>query len=182
MIRIGRLVSSLRGKKSAVSTDELARAAWESAIGKRLYARVGEFRMYGTKAVVEVEDNVWKSQMTSLAPQILQKMQAMIGPHLVQQLTFEVGVVRPAPVTDVPLPGDEADGIRDPNFRQIYRASRVRSEQLAKAREEKAEQLRQLARMEEEWAAAKVGRRQVGSQRERSGGGERVGVEGVKLA
>ncbi|OYW09149.1 MAG: hypothetical protein B7X34_07305 [Acidobacteriia bacterium 12-62-4] len=74
MQRAGRLVTRLKIKTAALSSEELAAAAWPAAVGKRLAGRTGPVRLFGQKLVVEVEDGTWQRQLMTLTPQILPKL------------------------------------------------------------------------------------------------------------
>ena len=129
MERAGRLIGKLKLSSKVVTPEEMARAAWPVAVGKRLANRTGRVSLYGTTMVVEVEDAVWQSQLTTLSGQILNKIEKLLGPSAVVKLEFRIGVMRRMPQrVENPSPlFDEGDGIQDPVFRQIYIASRRRA-------------------------------------------------------
>jgi len=129
MERAGRLIGKLRLSSKVASPEEMARAAWPAAVGKRLAARTGRVSLYGATMVVEVEDAVWQSQLSTLSSQILGKIEKLLGSGAVLKLEFRIGVMRRMPQrVEKPSPlFDEADGIKDPSFRQIYIASRRRA-------------------------------------------------------
>lgn len=120
-----------------VSSEELAAAAWPAAVGKRLAARTGPVRLFGTKLVVEVEDTVWQRQLLTLTPQILPKLKAILGPEMVMHLEFRIGVPRREPARAV-VADERADGIEDPIFKLLYLNSRTRSEREAAERKRKS--------------------------------------------
>jgi hypothetical protein len=137
MQRAGRLVTRLKIKTASLSSEELAAAAWPSAVGKRLAGRTGPVRLFGHKLVVEVEDNTWQRQLMTLTPQILPKLQAILGPELVQHLEFRVGAPRREPAR-AEVADPRADGIEDPIFKLLYLTSRARSEREQERRERKS--------------------------------------------
>ncbi len=137
MQRAGRLVTRLKMKTASLSSEELAAAAWPSAVGKRLAGRTGPVRLFGRKLVVEVEDSTWQRQLMTLTPQILPKLRAILGPELVEHLEFRIGVPRREPArAEVAEP--RADGIEDPIFKLLYLNSRARSEREQEQRERKS--------------------------------------------
>ena len=129
MERAGRLIGKLKLNGKVATPEEMARAAWPVAVGKRLAGRIGRVSLFGTTMVVEVEDAVWQSQLNTLSGQILNKMEKLLGPSTVLKLEFRIGIMRRMPQrVDKPSPlFDEGDGIHDPVFRQIYIASRRRA-------------------------------------------------------
>lgn len=109
-----------------MSAEELARAAWPPAVGKKIAERTRLGMLRGRTLVVEVEDAVWQRQLTSLSVQILRNLDRIIGGGLVEELSFRVGVPRRPPQRVVRL-ADEADGIADAGMRRIYLQSRRRA-------------------------------------------------------
>jgi hypothetical protein len=86
--------------------------------------------LYGRKLVVDVEDSTWQSQLTTMASQILTKVQMMAGPGVIESVEFRIGTPRRGPQVSLQFDSldDRADGLSDPIFRQIYLASRAQSE------------------------------------------------------
>jgi hypothetical protein len=136
MQRAGRLVTRLKTKTATLSSEELAAAAWPAAVGKRLAGRTGAVRLFGPKLVVEVEDLTWQRQLTTLTPQLLSKLLAILGPGLVEHLEFRIGAPRREPARAT-LADPRADGIEDPIFKLLYLNSRARSEREQERRERK---------------------------------------------
>ena len=126
MERAGKAIARIRGDR--LSPDELAVAAWSAAVGRRLADRTNAVKLVRTRLVVEVEDAVWQSQLYQMRDQILPRVTAVIGPGIVDELEFRVAPRaprRPPQMTAVSrTTGDEADGIRDPVFRTLYRQAR----------------------------------------------------------
>ncbi len=137
MQRAGRLVTRLKMKTATLSSEELAAAAWPSAVGKRLAGRTGPVRLFGRKLVVEVEDGTWQHQLMTLTPQILPKLRAILGPELVEHLEFRIGTARREPARAT-VAEPRADGIEDPIFKLLYLNSRARSEREQERRERKS--------------------------------------------
>jgi len=126
MERAGKAIAKIRGDR--LSPDELAVAAWSAAVGRRLADRTNAVKLVRTRLVVEVEDGVWQSQLHQMRDQILPRVVAVIGPGIVDELEFRVAPRtprRPPQTAAVShAAGDEADGIRDPVFRALYRQAR----------------------------------------------------------
>jgi hypothetical protein len=84
--------------------------------------------MVRTRLIIEVEDSVWQQQLFTLRRQILDRLNAAVGRPLVEELEFRVGLPRRQPVRAESVAfEDEADGIRDPVLRSIYRTSRKKA-------------------------------------------------------
>ena len=58
MERASRFLGKLTGP---IDMDDLARAAWPLAVGKKVATRTRPARMVRTRLIVEVEDLIWKS-------------------------------------------------------------------------------------------------------------------------
>jgi len=125
MERAGKTLAKMRGDR--LSPDELAVAAWSTAVGRRLADRTNAVKLVRTRLVVEVEDAVWQSQLYQMRDQILPRVTAVIGPGIVDELEFRVvprTQRRPPQMAAVSRSADEADDIRDPVFRALYRQAR----------------------------------------------------------
>ncbi|HOK45950.1 MAG TPA: DUF721 domain-containing protein [Bryobacteraceae bacterium] len=130
MDRAGKLIRGLRLGAASLSPEELLRAVWPYAIGRRIaaHARLVSITRTekGAHLVVEVEDAVWRSQLETLSGQILARLQEIAGEESAGSIEFRLGVPRRQPQRaehprSVP---DEADRIEDPVLRRVYRASR----------------------------------------------------------
>jgi hypothetical protein len=134
MERASKFIRMLRLPGDTLNIEELACAAWPSAVGKRIAMHTRAARMVRTRLVVEVEDAIWRRQLFALSGQILRNLETHIGPGAVEELEFRVVLCKREPQREVhravPLPGeaDEADAIADPVLRGLYRASRKRAQ------------------------------------------------------
>ena len=130
MIRAARLISKLQLPGVCLSSEELARVAWPLAVGKRIAARTRAVALFQSSLVVEVEDEIWQSQLSTLRGQILSKLKEIVGREIVQHIDFRLRSAR-RPVQRAerirPSQDDEADRIADPVLRSVYRSSRKRS-------------------------------------------------------
>ena len=133
MERASRLIGKLSGP---IDLDDLARAAWPLAVGKKVAARTRPARMVRTRLIVEVEDPVWRSQLFALSRQILTNLERHLGPGIVEDLEFRVMPPRhDAQRAAVAQPGatvacgalDDADQIADPVMRNMYKVARKRA-------------------------------------------------------
>ncbi len=128
MERAAGLLTRLKSRNLPV--EDLAKAAWPMAAGKRLADRTRAASLVRTTLVVEVEDVVWRQQLTSLRGQILANLHRVMGPGIVSDIEFRVGTPRRPPQraeSAAAASGDEADRIADPILRRIYRQSRTRT-------------------------------------------------------
>jgi len=113
--------------------EELAIAAWPVAVGKRIAFHSAARCLVRDKLVVEVDDGIWKRQLFQLRLQILENLVEIIGPDLVRDVEFRIAPPRrPAAAavalkSDMTQPTDEADSIRDPVLRQIYKEQRKKA-------------------------------------------------------
>ena len=130
MERIGRAVAQLKLSKHGVTEEQLAVAAWAPAVGKKIANRTRAVALVRNRLVIEVEDQLWQRNLFGLRQQILRRLEDVLGQALVGELEFRIAVPRRQPVraeTLLPLQSDEADGIRDPVLRSIYKSARKKA-------------------------------------------------------
>ena len=125
--------SSFVRKLSAgmITAEEMARAAWPDAVGKRIASRTRASKLVRTRLVVEVEDLTWQRQLFSLSRHILSNLHKALGPGIVDDLEFRIIPRRRDPAlarTSVPTLFDEADSIADPVLRGLYKLSRKKAQ------------------------------------------------------
>lgn len=126
MERAGRVLGTLGLGRRGVSDEQIAMGAWPVAVGPKIAGRTTAVGMVRERLIVEVEDHVWQRQLFTLREQILRGMEKAIGRRIVEQLEFRIAVPKRQPVrAEVRVErSDEADGIRDPFLRNIYKAAR----------------------------------------------------------
>ena len=87
--------------------------------------------MVRSRLVVEVEDAVWQRQLFQLSSQILPRIAKVLGAGIVEELEFRIAPRiprRPPQMAAAPAAVDaEAEGIRDPVMRAIYKRSRKKA-------------------------------------------------------
>ena len=129
MERAGKSIAKLRG--AGLAPDQLAVAAWPAAVGERLAARTNALTLVRSRLVVEVEDAVWQKQLFQLSSQILPRIAKVLGAGIVEELEFRIAPRiprRPPQMAPAPAVADaEAEGIRDPVMRTIYKRSRKKA-------------------------------------------------------
>jgi hypothetical protein len=128
MERAGRLIRGLKikGSGAVVSHEDLARAAWPVAVGRKIAAHCGHIYLFAGRMVVEVEDNVWQSQLTTLQAQIRNRLDEVVGSGIVYSVEFRVMLKRrePGRAARPDVAVDEAASIQDPVLRRLYITSR----------------------------------------------------------
>lgn len=115
------------GKLNITTDEQLAQAAWTQAVGKKIAGHTGHISLIRDRLVVEVEDAVWQRQLFTLRGQILARIEQVMGRHIVQELEFRVAVPRRVPQREERLSTDDADEIRDPVLRNLYKSARKRA-------------------------------------------------------
>ena len=130
MERASRLLGNVKLPGETYCAEELARAAWRAAVGKKIAAHARAARLVRTSLIVEVEDEVWRMQLYGLRAQILSNLARQIGRGHVEELQFRVVPPRLGPqraTSALGRPADEADRIADPGLRRIYRSERTKA-------------------------------------------------------
>jgi hypothetical protein len=136
MERAARLIRKNKLSNEIFTDEDFNRALWPAAVGKAIAAHTSRIRLVRATLVVEVEDAVWQKQLFPLTGQIIERIQKVTGSDAVRDLEFRVAVPRrqpmQAPVRDGGLQAserhlDEADSIRDPVLKKVYRLSRQKA-------------------------------------------------------
>jgi hypothetical protein len=130
MERASKLIGGLRLPGETITAEELARATWANAVGKKIAEHTRPARMVRTRLIVEVEDRIWQRQLFSLSKHILCNLEKHLGAGVVQDLEFRIMPRRIPPqraTASTPSEADEAEQITDPVLRGIYKASRQRA-------------------------------------------------------
>ena len=130
MERAGKYLAKLK-LPDAISQDDLARAAWPAAVGKRIAAHAAAKSLVRGSLIVEVEDGIWQKQLFYLRFQILAKLQEVLGAGVITDVEFRVATPRRPPQPALSLsdskPIDEADAISDPGMRIVYKQARKKA-------------------------------------------------------
>jgi len=128
MERAGRLLRASKAITACVTPEDIARAAWPAAAGKKVAAHTRAAALVRGRLVVEVEDMIWQQQLFTLRRQFLKNLEAVAGPGIVSEVEFRVTPRRKLPVREERPVRDESDGIADPFLSRLYRASRRRAQ------------------------------------------------------
>jgi len=130
MERAGKSLAKLK-LSDAISHDDLARAAWPAAVGKRIAAHAAAKSLVRGSLIVEVEDGIWQKQLFYLRFQILAKLQEVVGAGVITDVEFRIATPRRPPQAALRLnetkPLDEADAISDPGMRIVYKRARKKA-------------------------------------------------------
>ena len=132
MERASRLIGRLSSGGKAIDAEGVARAAWPSAVGKKIAARTRAARLVRTRLIVEVEDPLWRRQLFALSAQILANLERRLGQGIVEDLEFRVmpprrEFQRAEAAQPALAAADDADQIADPVLRNIYKHSRTKA-------------------------------------------------------
>jgi hypothetical protein len=131
MERASRLLGKIKIPAETYCVEELARAAWPLAVGKKVAAHTCAARMVRATLIVEVEDQVWRMQLFALRGQILSNLAKQIGERQVEEIEFRVAPRRLGPqkaASATGRAGDEAEAIADPGLRRVYRIARMKAQ------------------------------------------------------
>jgi predicted nucleic acid-binding Zn ribbon protein len=132
MDQASRIIAQWGGVSDVISHDRIACAAWKRAAGKKVAQHTRAIKMVRDTLVIEVEDEIWRSNLWSLRYQILRNLEKALGPGIVASIELRVMPPRVGPqretesVFALEHPVDDADSIADPGLRRIYKAARRR--------------------------------------------------------
>ena len=87
-------------------------------------------KLVRSRLVVDVPDAVWQQQLWTMRSQVLGRLEKVIGSRIVDELQFRVVPPRRQPVraeSAIQALPDEADAIRDPFMRNVYKAARKKA-------------------------------------------------------
>jgi predicted nucleic acid-binding Zn ribbon protein len=130
MERAGKSLAKLK-LSDAISTEELAVAAWSAAVGKRIASHATAKTLVRGSLIVEAEDAIWQRQLFHLRMPILAKLAEVLGGGIIRDIEFRTATPRrppqPAQQLNEPKPADDADLIQDPSMRMLYKQARKKA-------------------------------------------------------
>lgn len=133
MERAGKSLARLK-LSDAISTEELARAAWPAAVGKRIAAHASAKSLVRDSLIVEVEDALWQKNLFGLRFQILAKLSEVLGNGIIRDVEFRIPATtttrrppQPARRLSESQSSDEAERIDDPGMGIVYKLSRKKA-------------------------------------------------------
>jgi hypothetical protein len=124
MERAGKTIAKLKSAAN-ISPEELARAVWPEAVGKRIAGHAIAVSLVRGRLVVEVEDAIWRKQLYLLRYQIVERIAQVLGEGVVNEVEFRVGVRKRPPQVAERASG--AEDIADPVFRLLYQQGKKRA-------------------------------------------------------
>jgi predicted nucleic acid-binding Zn ribbon protein len=129
MERAARLFGKMKLPAAVLSREEMMRAVWPAAVGKKIAAHTRAAAVAGSRLIVDVEDAVWQKQLNTLRGQIISSLNAALGAIVVTDLDFRLAVPRRPPQIEqrVATSHDDAERIADPVLRRLYRSSRKKA-------------------------------------------------------
>jgi predicted nucleic acid-binding Zn ribbon protein len=136
MERAARLIKNKKLSRELVNEEDIVRAVWPTAVGKKIADHTARLKLVRRNLVVEVEDATWQRQLHGLSRQIVDRIQKLTGSNAVEEIEFRIGVPRRQPqraeTRDAGLftasaLEDEAESIQDPVMRRLYRLSRKKA-------------------------------------------------------
>jgi len=71
-------------------SEAVAFAAWRRAAGEGLRGCAVPFRLYRKMLVVSVADETWRKQLEQMSPQLIFRMNSLVGQALVTYIEFRV--------------------------------------------------------------------------------------------
>ena len=116
-----------QGGDGSDADRELVFSYWREAAGERLARFSRPVYLAGKMLIVEADGPQWVEGLESVAPQVRARLNAAVGRRVVGKLTFRVARAPKRPVqrartSDPTL--EAGDGIRDPQRRRLYLASK----------------------------------------------------------
>ena len=132
----GRLIGQLNRNRRLMTDEELARAAWPLAVGKKIASYTAAVALVRNRLVIEVQDMLWQRQLNALRSQILAKITEVVGKGVVTDLEFRPMIAprREPQRAETARPGaapatiaDEAEAIADAGLRRVYRILRKKA-------------------------------------------------------
>lgn len=128
--RVSEILASVyrqnRGPEEA--DQDLALCYWRDAVGGRLAQVSRPAHLAGSLLVVEVDSPEWIGALEAVRPRIQAKLNTAIGAQTVGWIVFRVNAELRKPPAKAAAADPAADGIRDPQRRRVYLASRRAAE------------------------------------------------------
>ena len=96
MERIGKILDSLAdtlGLKKKMD-DEKVMALWEKAVNRKIAERTRPIKIQGSKLLVEVSGSSWRNELTFLKPELIRKLNSLVGRVVINDIIFVAGAGR----------------------------------------------------------------------------------------
>jgi predicted nucleic acid-binding Zn ribbon protein len=132
MERAARLIKNNKSSQQVFSDDDFARAIWPTAVGKGIAAHTVRLKLVRSTLVVEVADAIWQKQLYRMSGQIVERLRRVTGSNTIEEVEFRIAIPRRQPQRAevreaLPAAADEAESIRDPVLKKLYRLSRKKA-------------------------------------------------------
>jgi len=129
MERASRILGKLQIKPvevAGVKSYHLAPGAWAAAVGKKVASHTKPTFLHNGTLTVEVEDAVWQTQLRTLEPSILPRIEKIVGSKVIERIEFRIMPPRrqPAIAPASHAVTDESSAISDPVMRRVYQTAR----------------------------------------------------------
>ena len=93
MERIGKILDSLvdtLGLKKKIN-EEKVMALWEKAVNRRVAEHTRPIKIQGSKLLVEVSGSSWRNELIFLKPELIRKLNSMVGRVVIDDIIFVAG-------------------------------------------------------------------------------------------
>lgn len=93
MEKIGKILDSLvdtLGLKKKIN-EEKVMALWEKAVSRRVAERTRPIKIQGSKLLVEVSGSSWRNELIFLKPELIRKLNSMVGRVVIDDIIFVAG-------------------------------------------------------------------------------------------
>lgn len=93
MEKIGKILDSLvdtLGLKKKIN-EEKVMALWEKAVNRRVAERTRPIKIQGSKLLVEVSGSSWRNELIFLKPELIRKLNSMVGRVVIDDIIFVAG-------------------------------------------------------------------------------------------
>src|SRR5438445_13308650 len=92
MIDVARLLPKLldRAHENPEITEVVAKIAWARAAGDGLRRHAVPFRLYRKTLIVSVADAIWQKQLRAMSPELLFRINRLLGRDVVDFIEFRV--------------------------------------------------------------------------------------------
>lgn len=129
MQRAAGVLRKLKLPAGLTGPEEIARAAWPAAAGRKIADRTRIAAVVRKSLVIEVEDQVWQRQLHALRYAILDNLRRVLGDRLeIEDLDFRPMPPKRQPQRAASAGGeaapDEAAAIADPVLQRVYRMAK----------------------------------------------------------
>lgn len=131
MERAGGLLARSKTARRCLTAEELAVAAWPSAVGAKAARHTRAVALKGRALIVEAGDELWLRNLELLNGHILANLRHLLGEAAPDRIQYRLSVPRRPVRSEIPehefrlaAPADDAARIEDPVLRRVYLKSK----------------------------------------------------------